>query len=431
MVILRKFLAYAKSTVRSLVLSPALVRLIAGAFFRVTRVRAKGQAHDLPGGERVLVVRLDEIGDVTLTAPLLRELRRLLPNAWISLVVKPAVRNLVERCPYVDEVLVYDWSVSRSLGPIQRHWRAVRLAYSYLWRRRFTLALVPRWDTDHYHAPFVAYLSGAQRRVGYSEHVTELKRRRDRGFDRLFSDVLDDNQLKHEVEHNLDLVRFLGGTVQTDRLELWTDDADERFAGHVLSTHDVRVDDIVIAFAPGAGAPKRMWPLARFAEIGDWLKQLGHVRILVVGGPEEQHLGQELRRQLGDIVIDMVGRATLRQTGALLKHCALYVGSDSGSMHLAAAAGLAVVEISCHPHDGSPWHLNSPHRFGPWGVPYVILQPVSATPPCTDACAMTQAHCILDIQVERVKEAIEALVALEPEITSVDLLPKTEGSTYT
>ncbi len=71
----------------------------------------------------MLVIRLDEIGDVVLTTPLLRELRRNLPRAWITLVVKKQVYNLVVNCPYVNEVLSFDWQ-----APIWRFY------YTLLWR---------------------------------------------------------------------------------------------------------------------------------------------------------------------------------------------------------------------------------------------------------------------------------------------------------
>lgn len=105
-------------------------------------------------------------------------------------------------------------------------------------------------------------------------------------------------------------------------------------------------------------------------------------------------------------LIDIVGKSTLRQTGAVLKRCHLYVGNDAGPMHLAAAASLSVIEISCHPLGGSPFHSNSPSRFRPWGVPHVVLQPEEASHPCSVACSVGSPHCILNISVEQVKDAV-------------------------
>src|SRR5438105_3765395 len=263
--------------------SPHATFLIGEPAFWLLDMRGRGRKNDLSQVKRVLVVRLDEIGDVVLTTPFLRELRRNLPNAWITLVVKPAVHNLVELCPYASEVLTYDWGVCGGFAPLQRHWRVLRLAYRYLWPRHFDLAIVPRWDADYYHATFVAYFSGAPWRVGYSENVIDHKRKFKGGLDCLFTDVLDDKTLKHELEHNLDVIRFLGGTVQEQELEMWFGEEDEAFVERVLKSHGVYPEDLLIAFGPGAGAPTRMWPLPNFVEIGAWLEREYHARIVVVG----------------------------------------------------------------------------------------------------------------------------------------------------
>lgn len=147
------------------------------------------------------------------------------------------------------------------------------------------------------------------------------------------------------------------------------------FAEQVLKYHGVHDDDTIIVFCLGAGTPKRMWPLLDFAELGAWLKRKYHVRILILGGLREKSLGQQLEQQLGKMIINVVGKATLRQTGAFLKRCHLYVGNDAGPMHLAVAAGVPVIEISCHPLDGSQWHPNSPKRFGPGSAASCVATP--------------------------------------------------------
>src|SRR5215470_11631701 len=88
--------------------SPQVICWLGEPFFRLLSLRRGEGEVDLSQVNRVLIARLDEIGDVILTSAFLREFRRLLPAAWITLVVKPAVYNLVELCPYVNEVLTYD-----------------------------------------------------------------------------------------------------------------------------------------------------------------------------------------------------------------------------------------------------------------------------------------------------------------------------------
>ena len=203
---------------------------------------------DLSRIKRVLLVRVDEIGDVVLTTPLIRELRKNLPHAWITLVVKPEVYNLIETCPYVNEVLVYDWNVCGQKRNLIRHFRILKLALLRLWKRNFDLAILPRWDCDYYHSSFLAYLSGAKARVAYSEEVTTYKRMLNKGYDKLFTHVLTDNYLKHEVEHNLEVITFLRGNIDDDRLELWVDKEDERSAQALLNKDEMKKNVFFIDF---------------------------------------------------------------------------------------------------------------------------------------------------------------------------------------
>jgi len=385
--------------------TPQAAILFGEPFFHLAGMRRRNTG-SLSQVKRALVVRLDEIGDVVMTTSFLRELRRNLPEAWITLVVKSQIYNLVELCPYVNEVLTYDWKVKGRLVNLRRHGRALRLAWRHLWRHRFDLAILPRWDTDYYHGTFLLYFSGARWRVGYSENVIDRKKSLNGGFDRLLTFPLNDNTLRHEVEHNLDVIRYLGGHVQDDRLELWMSKEDETFAERFLTKAGVKLDNLLVGLAPGAGVPKRLWPIDRFAQLGVWLQNVYGAQILVVGGPGEEPLGEELERALGTSMVNAVGRTTLRQMAALLKHCWLFVGNDAGPMHIAAAVGVPVVELSCHPRSGSPYSANSPLRFGPWGVSHMVLQPSNSRPPCVDECVADHAHCILSITVEQVKEAV-------------------------
>lgn len=386
--------------------SPKLTCLVGDLLLWLIGRQAKEQENNLSRAKHILVVRLDEIGDVVMSTPFLRELRRNLPGAWITLIVKPALYNLVELCPYINEVLTYNWNTNKYLSAFRKNCRALKLARQHLWRRSFDLAIVPRWDVDGYHATFIAYVSGAPWRVGYSENVIDHKRRLNKGFDRLFTHVLHDNRLKHEVEHNLDVIRFLGGQVQDNRLEFWLSEADKAFADQFLMKNRVNPGDLLISLALGAGAPKRIWPIQRFAQIGLWLRNEYGARILVVGGPGEEVLAEELELKMGSCIVNATSKTTLRQAAALLKRCQLFIGNDAGPMHLAAAVDVPVIEISCHPKNGSPFHPNSPQRFRPWGVFYRVLQPESPQAPCINECASIQPHCILRLTVEQVKQAV-------------------------
>jgi len=358
----------------------------------------------------ILVVRLDEIGDVVLATPFLRELRRYAPAAWITLVVRPQVLNLVELCPYVTEVCTFDWRTTGRAQGLKLLARILYVPAARLWKRRFDLALLPRWDVDCFFSTYLTYFSGASRRVGYSEHVCQRKHQQNAGLDRLLTDVIDNRDAKHEVARNLDVLRFLGANARDDRLEIWLDEEDRSFARKVCAGEGIGPHDLVIALAPGAGARKRRWPIERFVELGRALVREYDARLAVVGGPEDRHLGAQLESGLGAALLNLAGRTTLRQTAAVLECCQLAVTNDSGPMHLAAAAGSRVVEISCHPEAGDTEHYNSPARLHPWGVPHVVVQPVHATAPCRDSCESLEAHCILGVETDKVWAAARGLL---------------------
>lgn len=372
--------------------------------------RAEGQV-PLDEVHAILVVRCDSIGDVILTAPFMRELRRAYPHAHITLVVAPYAFNLVQRCPYADRVLAVCLPpADRWWHPLSRRLAALSFARHHLWTRSYDLAVVPRWGVDYLESSVLAHLSGASRRVGYSEHVSAMKERENRGYDRFFTDVVTGRPVGHEVQRNLDLLSALRadrlGDTFEDGLEIWLSDEDELFADGVLAPTS---PGAVVALGPGAGSPKRMWPIQRFVEVGRWLVNQGFA-IVVVGGPGEEALGEELRRYVAGELIDLTGRATLRQSAAVLQRCVLFCGNDAGPMHLAAAAGIPVVEISCHPRGGDDLHPNSPTRFSPWGVPNMIVRPDEPADGCSTECRVPAPHCIANVPVASVIAGVASLL---------------------
>jgi ADP-heptose:LPS heptosyltransferase len=369
--------------------------------------------------KRILLIRLDEIGDVVLTTPLCRELRRNCPTAYIAIVVRPQLLNLIETCPYVDEVLTFDvdvtftfdWSVRGRLTDLKLQWRALKFARKKLWPKHYDLAILPRYDIDYYCGSYVVYFSGASWRIGYSEKVTQSKKCDNGGYDGLFSHTLIATDQKHEVGKNLGMITLLGGQVKEDTTELWLTREDKDSAKEIFDKNSIYSDlNQIIAFCPVAKFPNRRWPLSNFVDLGRILNQYQNIRILVIGGPNEEHYGKWLVRNLSDKVINLVGKLTLRQTAAVLEKCNLYVGNDTGPMHLAAAVGTPVVEISRHPIEGLPQHMNSPERFGPWNVPSKVLQPRKAVSPCSDSCTAKEAHCICMVEVDQVAEAMFQLI---------------------
>lgn len=286
--------------------------------------------------KKILVIQPDLIGDLVLTAPFLRELRAVYPDSWITLVVEPGTFNLVEHCPHVNEVLKYDckqWKL---------YWRwklclaAAWLSARHLIWRNFDLAIFPHWGVDHYYGSMVAYLSGAMYRIGYSERVTAEKRIVNRNYNVLLTHALEEGAVKHEVEQKLFVIRSLDCQPASDHLELWLTNKDETFAQAFLRAHRYRNSLPLVAICLGGSHARKRWPPERFLHVARWLIDTYDAEILLVGSSADREASEQLKNAgLGSRLIDATSKTTLRQSAALLKHCCLYVGNDTGPMHLA------------------------------------------------------------------------------------------------
>ena len=374
----------------------------------------------LPGElERILVVRLDRIGDFVLMSPFLRELRRGRPGAQITLVVRPVVEALARRCPYVNEVLTLDLAEPQLTG--QGLMRTLTFAREQLWPRRFSLAFCPRCSLSVVVDASLAWLSGAQQRVGFSANITGNTSQVSQQLmvgDAFLTRVLHIPALPmQELEHNLLLLRALGLPVQDERLEVWYDRQDAAEAARLCSGIGESENRRLVAVGIGASEPRKTYP----AEL--LIRALAALTpqcdFVLLGGPGEQAAGEQIVSALpAGTVRSLAGQTTLPQTEAVIARCALYIGNDTGMLHMAAALRRPVVEISCDlPVPPELDYLRQPVRFAPWQVPSILLHPEQALAPC-DAqvspvgCLANEPHCITQIRPDQVAEAARSLLAI-------------------
>ncbi|MFJ2989760.1 glycosyltransferase family 9 protein [Collimonas sp. NPDC087041] len=312
----------------------------------------------------ILLIRLDQtLGDSAMNSPLLRELRRAYPDAELSLVVHPRIFEMVRFCPYVDRIHTYDWGTSLSKSLIKRHWLSLKFCYQNLRFKKIDLAMVPRFDEDH-HAGFIALFSGATRRIAYTERASARKKILNAGFDHLYTDILPAQGIEHEVERNLNMVRYLGFQPQSEEMEFWCGKDDDAYAKKIYLEHGIDLKETILVglgLSGGYSALKR-WPIEYYIELAGSI--LGkyknrNVKFLLVGGKEDVNLGAKFQEALPLNTINMIAKTSILQMGALLKSVNYFIGNDSGAMHVAVANSVNVIGIfgsSCH------------HRFGAWGV---------------------------------------------------------------
>lgn len=360
----------------------------------------KASGIELARCRRILVVKLDHIGDWVLCTPFLENLRRNAPRAEISALVLPRVYDLASACPHVDRVVMLGSTHTDTFEISTPRWSDAALFERDYSERAFDLTIVPRWDADFEGAARIAAGSSARFVVGFSESCTRRERVINRGDDRFYTHVVDDRTVAHEVEHNLNLIEAMKGCVTTRRTAVHVSEADQQAANRWLARQFGPYAGPLIALAPFASEPKRELHLRDFAALAQGIAAAARCPLIVIGGPADRFRGARLTALLRPEAVSVAGQLSIRETAALIRRCDVLVGVDSGPVHLAAAVGTPVAVLSCHPATGSPSHANSPARFAPWASDrsnLLILQPAAGTPPCRDCCTATGPHCILGI----------------------------------
>ncbi|HVP50095.1 MAG TPA: glycosyltransferase family 9 protein [Candidatus Bathyarchaeia archaeon] len=356
----------------------------------------------------ILVVRLDQLGDLALATPLFRELKRLYPVAKITAVVPTQFKPLLTTNRNVDELLGFGGMTSKLLPErLCRLLSALRFYLVHLRRRKFALAISPRWDVDDGLATLLCTLADAQRRVGYTSSACDAKRRLNHGFDAAFDVIVPAGGLRHELDRNLAIIEALGGTVKSSRLDIRLTGNDRRVAQELLTHHNRRRH--LVAISIGGRAPGRKWPLERYAEVITQLNRSHRVQPVILCGADEEPHASALSSQLPVAPYILAG-LPLRSICAVLDRCRVFIGNDSGPAHLAAAMNCATIVISRHPANGDPSHPNSPVRFAPRCDHSVVVQPPHGLDGCVDFCRREQPHCILQVTAQQVVDVAHALL---------------------
>lgn len=364
-------------------------------------IEKKGEYHS------ILVVRLDAIGDFILFSPFLRELKINNPNSKITLIVNPAVFNLAELCPYVDNVKVFNCKTRSFFPKLELFLKSIKFSISNLWPNNYDLAILPRWDVDYFFASYLILFSKARKRIAFSEKVNNLKRKLNKNYDLFFTNLIEFSGEVHEVNLNLILIEYLGFKISSNKLEVWINNQDEIFGNTTLNQWR---NFFIVAIAPGAIDKNRQWPVYYFKQLVEELILKFNFKIIILGGNNEIALGKEISDNFSqDSIIDLTGKTSIRQAASLLKKCNLYVGNDTGLKHIAAASGITVFEISRFHINGYRMHGQSPYRFHAWGVSNFIFRPNNPIDNCSDDCLYDFPHCITQVAVNDVIDEISNL----------------------
>ncbi len=336
----------------------------------------------LPQDARILVVKLATIGDLLLATPALRALRETYPRARIDLLVTPASAGLLNDWELIDKVIVLDKYLFDypqqllknplnllKLGPLWHDLRGgqydavILMHHLTLFFGRLKHQLLMRG-------------TGAKWRVGLDNgHGWFLNVRvKDDGFGAM-----------HEADYCLALANAVGASTGDKRLTIPLSHEERRqarllvYGGDEPMTFELEPEVLagkpntpfarpIIAMHPGSGgySTARRWGQERFAQLADTLYRDFGGQLLLVGGPEEARLHQQITDMMRSNmpVRSLAGKSTIKVTAAVLELADLFIGNDAGPMHLAAAVGTPTVAIFglSNSQAWGPYTGNAPER---------------------------------------------------------------------
>ena len=330
---------------------------------------------------RIAIWKLSALGDVVLATPSIRAVRRQYPRGRITLIVGRPLYETVARCPYIDEVIVFDRRGK------ERTWRG---RWRFI-RRLQRLSLDRSIDLQNSrltHA--LAWLGGITTRIGY--------RRR---WGRLLNQPVElPKAAMRPVAHQYYLLKAAGIEPDGEALELWPSEHDEQAAEALLKSRGIESGASLIGLHIGASPrwESKRWDVERWAGLADRLAQTG-ATVLLLGGPSDQALGEAVLGRCALKPINLIGATRLLELACILRRCRAFVVGDSAPLHVAAAMGTPTVAL---------FGPTDPARHAPDSPAIrVIKQDVWCSPCYSPRCRTLTHACMKRITVEDVAAAVQ------------------------
>lgn len=276
---------------------------------------------------RILIVRLSALGDVVHGLPVACALRDAFGDAEIGWVVEGRNAELLAGHPAIDHVI-----------GVQRRWLKSARAVLDLRRRlralQFEIAVDLQCLTK---SAVVAYLSGARRRLGVAG-------RDGRELSKLFHNELTPVRANHVVDHYLGILAPLGITQPRVRFDLPETQDDGAFAERLIAAEELPRRGYAV-LNPGAGWPSKLWPAERYGQLAQRLREEHGLVSLAVWGPASERLLAEQIVAASGGAARLAPATTVMQLAAVTRRARLFVGSDTGPMHLSVAVDTPTVSL--------------------------------------------------------------------------------------
>lgn len=335
--------------------------------------------------KRILVIRLDHIGDLLFATPVFRAIKAAYPKVRLDVLIGRQNKDIVKNNPFVDEIMTYDapW-FKRKNGRLIKLREFIRLA-KVLRREKYDIGIDLRGDLRHI---ILMSLAVIRYKIGYG--IT--------GGGFLLDKEVTYNSQTHQLEHNLDLLEAIGIESVHKESEFFIPDEYKNFAEEFYAKNGLRTEDFVVCIHLGAGYPSKRWLPKKWAQLIDRLAQEFKAKVVIIGTKEDKTLSGNIKEMIRGKAIDAIGKTSLGELATLLKRANLFIGTDSGPSHVASAVNTPSIILYSGTNDAKQW--------APLGKKVIIIQ---KDVPCKGCERLKCANniCMDLITVDEVMEAVE------------------------
>jgi heptosyltransferase-3 len=338
-----------------------------------------------PSPKRILVIKLKQPGDVLVSTPVINALKAAWPDCHLTYLVPKGTEAMVAGHPGLDGLMVVDRR-GAAWGETLRFLRQLRQA-------RFDLVLELSGGD---RGAFYAFLTGARERLGFTHPGQPFWQRHG-----CFTRLLPRPPVKmHMVDQNLAAVRALGLHPEHPRLQFFWDSQVEQRVHDLLASLGLAEQPFVVMH-PGAGWRFKCWTPSGYARVIEAFENEWGLPVVLTGtqAAHEQDLLAALLQECRANPINLVGRLSLKELGALIARARLFFGMDSAPMHLAAAVNTPVVAL---------FGPSGVFNWGPWGQGHLVIKQDWECLPCgKDGCQGSKvSRCLMELTPEEVLKAM-------------------------
>jgi heptosyltransferase-2 len=341
--------------------------------------------------QRIVVKEVNWLGDLVMSLPALRAIRRSFPGARISVVIKSELASFFDGVEWIDEVIPY--SVHRGIRGLGDR----RAVVATIRSRGFDLAIL---FPNSFESALWVWMARIPRRAGYLRDGRGLM---------LTHKIAPPPQAMngHQVHYWLAMIRStIGASGNAQDFALSADPNRLREMAAWLDARRRRKDSPLIAVAPAASfGPAKEWPTVHFVELINELAEHHHAECVLVGAPAERPQCATIAAASRRGALIAAGETSVGQLVALLGLADGFVGNDSGAMHVAAALGQPTVGI---------FGSTNPARTGPLGPrTRVLWQHLICSPCLARTCRFGHYNCLKEVTPASALDALHALGAIQ------------------